>query len=159
MFKSKVTKILLFTFLCLAIGYISGMTTRDAISDWYVFLTKPPFTPPNWLFAPVWTSLYLIMGISAGVVWHQGWNRKEVKLALGIFGAHLVLNTLWTQLFFGFQTPFWAMIEIILLWISILWYSIHFYRIKKWTGLIQLPYLIWVSFASVLNAAIVYLNG
>ncbi len=151
-------KILIAVVTCLAIGFLSGLSTTDAIGNWYAGLNKPFFNPPNWLFAPAWSLLYTLMGISAALVWHQGLSRPEVKNALLFFGIQLVLNFFWSIIFFGLEQPMFALIEIILLWGFILVTILKFHKIHKVAAYLLIPYLAWVTFATALNAAIVYLN-
>ncbi len=139
-------------------GIIGSFFTFEAIPTWYATLVKPTLNPPSWIFGPVWTTLYLLMGIAAFLVWKKGWEQKEVKIALGIFTGQLVLNTLWSIIFFGLQSPGWALIDILLMWISIVATIIVFYRISRPAAYLLLPYLAWVSFASYLNYAIWTLN-
>ena len=141
----------------LAIGGISGFATATSINDWYVTLNKPSFNPPNYLFAPVWTCLYFLMGISLFLVWksHKGRDRSN---ALLIFALQLILNFAWSFLFFKFNLPGVALVEIVLLWTNILMMIIFFSRVSKLAAFIQVPYLLWVTFATVLNAAIWFLN-
>lgn len=156
--KSLIIKIIAVTAVLLLLGAIAGAVTASAIPDWYSRLTKPSFNPPNWLFAPVWTTLYILMGISAGVVWNEGRRTPGVKKALSIFSIHVVLNFLWSMLFFGLQSPSFALVEILLLLGFILWYTRLFYTIKPALLWLQIPYVLWVTFATVLNGAIVWLN-
>lgn len=137
-------------------GGIGAYFTFPSISSWYQFLNKPFWSPPNWLFGPVWTLLYLLMGISSYLVW-QSKNENKSKI-LKIYFLHLALNSLWSIFFFGLKNPFLGFLEIIVLWAFILYLTINFYKIKKISGILFLPYLLWVSFASVLNLAIVLLN-
>ena len=109
-------------------------------------------------FGPVWTVLYVLMGISAYLVWIKGFDNKEVKIALGVFGVQLVLNAVWSFLFFGLQSPFYALIEIGVLWIAITATMFVFYRINKTAMYLLIPYIVWVSFAAVLNYSIWILN-
>lgn len=139
-------------------GILGSLVTFPAISSWYKDLIKPSFSPPNWLFGPAWTLLYLLMGISLYLVWQKGTKKKEVKIALTIFTLQLLLNILWSYLFFGLHQPLYALIEIIIMWIAILATIISSYRISKSAGLILIPYLLWVSFASVLNFFVFRLN-
>ena len=134
---------------------IGGLFTTKSIPTWYATLIKPSFNPPNWLFGPVWTTLYLLMGISLYLVWN---SQKDFKVALIIFGIQLGLNLLWSILFFGLHQPLWAFIEIIFLWIFIVLNIIFFYKISPVAGLIQIPYLLWVSFAALLNFFLWRLN-
>lgn len=156
---NKVIKILVVAAICLAVGYFSGTVTRSAILDWYPTLEKPSFNPPNWIFAPVWTALYVMMGVAAGLVWSRIDIEKElVKKALVFFIIQLVLNALWSYLFFGLKNPMLAGLEIILLWLMIYETYVQFAKINKIAGYLFIPYLAWVSFAAVLNASIWWLN-
>ena len=141
----------------MAIGGISGFATATSIADWYVTLNKPSFNPPNYLFAPVWTLLYLLMGVSLFTIWRSqiGQNRTN---ALFIFTIQLTFNFFWSFLFFKFNLLGLALVEIVLLWTSILLMIIIFKRISKLAAFLQIPYLLWVSFATILNSAIWFLN-
>jgi tryptophan-rich sensory protein len=139
-------------------GIIGSIFTTPAIPTWYANINKPTFRPPNWVFAPVWTTLFLLMGIALFLIWKKGLKRKDVKIAFSVFTFHLLLNTLWSILFFGLKSPFAAFIEIIFLWIAILISIILFFRISKIAAYLLIPYILWVSFASVLNFAIWRLN-
>ena len=154
----KSIKIVLVVLVCVSIGYLSGMVTRDSITTWYPTLVKPIFNPPNWIFAPVWTLLYIMMGIAAGLVWTSDFDEKMVKKALGFFAIQFGLNALWSYLFFGLHNPLLALAEIILLWLMLFETYNQFKKIDKTTGLLLLPYLAWVSFATILNASIWWLN-
>lgn len=141
----------------LLIGGISGYATATSITTWYSTLNKPYFNPPNYLFGPVWTTLYILMGISFYLILQSPINEFRKK-AIAIFCIQLFLNFLWSFLFFKFQLPGLAFIEIILMWVSIITMIIVFMEINKKAALLQLPYLLWVSFASVLNGSIWFLN-
>ena len=144
--------------LCLAIGFLSSRITSEAIPIWYNGLNKPFFSPPNWLFAPVWSVLYLLMGIAIGRVWYYGRRHRWGKTALYHFIAQLIFNGLWSLIFFGLRNPLLALIVIIILWILIE-RTIYWFRVvDKKSAYMLYPYLIWVSFASLLNASILYLN-
>jgi tryptophan-rich sensory protein len=151
-------KILLSIIVCNIVGLLASSVTLPAISGWYSVLNKPPFNPPNWLFGPVWTLLYTLMGISAAAIWHVGINQKGVKHALSIFGIQLMLNGIWSFLFFGFQNPLIAFIEILFLFAMIVLTFIRFKDIKPWAAWLLVPYLLWVAFASMLNFSIYILN-
>ncbi len=156
---NKYFKILIFTASCLAVGYLSGIVTRGSISEWYAFIEKPSFNPPNWIFQPVWTALYIMMGIAAGLVWNAiESQREEVRKALTVFWIQLGLNALWSILFFGLKNPLLALIEIVLLWLMIYETYLKFRKINVVSGWLFVPYLLWVSFAAVLNASIWWLN-
>jgi translocator protein len=143
--------------LCLLAGAIGSIFTSKSIPTWYATLKKPSFNPPNYLFGPVWTILYILMGIAAYLIWTSGWN-SVTKIALAVFAVQLILNTAWSILFFGLQNPFIAFIEIIFLWLAIVATIVLFYRISPAASYLLIPYLLWVSFASVLNFAIWRLN-
>jgi benzodiazapine receptor len=154
----KTIKIIIVILVCVSIGYLSGTVTRDSITTWYPKLVKPVFNPPNWIFAPVWTLLYVMMGIAAGLVWTSDSEVKIVKKALGFFAIQLGLNALWSYLFFGLHNPLLALIEIVLLLLLIFETYKQFKKIDKVAAMLLLPYLAWVSFATILNASIWWLN-
>lgn len=154
----KTWKLIFFILLCQVAGLIGSLATAPAIPTWYATLNKPAFNPPNWLFAPVWTILYLLMGISAYLVWSKGTKKQKVKTPLLLFGFQLALNIAWSFLFFGWHSLFLALIEIIFLWLVILLTILSFTRISRLAGILLLPYLFWVSFATLLNFFIVKLN-
>ena len=145
--------------LSLSIGGLSGYATREAIPLWYSGLNKPFFTPPNAVFGPVWSLLYAMMGIAAGWVWSFGSHHRWVKTALYHFSAQLMVNALWSIVFFGWKSPEIALaviaVLLVLIYRTIYWFSI----IHKPTAYLLYPYFAWVSFASVLNLSIVYLNA
>ena len=156
---NKITRILTVVVTCLVIGYFSGMVTRSAIVTWYPTLVKPSFNPPNWIFAPVWSMLYIMMGVAAGLVWNRiDFEKELVKKALVLFAIQLALNALWSYLFFGLKNPMLAGIEIVLLWLMIFETYSKFVKINKIAGYLFIPYLLWVSFAMVLNGSIWWLN-
>lgn len=150
-------KLILSVLLCLSVGAISGIATASSVKTWYVTLEKPVFNPPNYLFGPVWTILYILMGISLYLIMQSPKNEIRKK-AITIFIIQLVLNFCWSFLFFKFNLLGISFAEIILIWISILFMIITFYKIDKKAALLQIPYLLWVSFASVLNGSIWFLN-
>lgn len=154
----KTLKIVLLVVVCAGLGFLSGMVTRESITTWYPTLVKPVFNPPNWIFAPVWTSLYIMMGIAAGLVWTSGSDETMVKKALGFFAIQFGLNALWSYLFFGLHNPLLALVEIVLLWLMIYETYSLFKKINTTAGYLLLPYLAWVSFATLLNASIWWLN-
>ena len=147
--------------LCIAfpilVGALSGYITNSAILGWYANLLKPSFNPPNYLFAPVWTALYLLMGISLYLIW-QTYSSKLRSTAIFAFCLQLFLNFCWSIIFFSFKRPDFALIEIILLWVAILYMIISFGRLNAKAAYLQLPYIFWVSFAVLLNEAIWWLN-
>lgn len=144
--------------VCQITGVVGSIFTRPSIPTWYSSLQKPDFTPPDWLFAPVWITLYTLMGISAYLVWNKGFENKNIKISLFIFAVQLLLNALWSFLFFGLHSPLYAFIEIIILWIAIAIVILYFLKISLPSGFLLLPYLLWVSFAVVLNFYIMKLN-
>jgi benzodiazapine receptor len=154
-------KTLFSLFICLliplTIGGLSGFFTSSGINDWYVTLNKPSFNPPGYLFGPVWTLLYLLMGISLFIIWESPIGQIRTN-ALIIFTIQILLNFAWSFLFFKFRLPGLALIEIVMIWISILVMIILFSRVSKPAAYLQIPYLLWVSFATILNAAIWLLN-
>lgn len=156
---NKITKIVLALIVCLLVGYSSSLVTKPSIETWYASIIKPSFNPPNWIFMPVWTLLYIAMAVAAGLVWDQIKERKEeVKNALGFFLIQLTLNALWSYLFFGLKNPFLALIEIALLGLMIYETYLKFSKINKLAGYLLLPYLAWVTFAAILTGSIWWLN-
>jgi translocator protein len=141
----------------LIIGGISGYFTSASITTWYVTLNKPFFNPPNYLFGPVWTTLYILMGISFYIILKKAKSEDLPKLS-AVFVLQLMLNFLWSFIFFKYQNLGLALIEIVLMWCSILTMILLFYKTDRTAGLMNIPYLLWVSFASLLNAGIYYLN-
>lgn len=139
-------------------GIIGSVFTTSSVSSWYLTLTKPDLNPPSYVFGPVWTTLYALMGIAAFLIWKKGLDRKDVKVALGIFIIQLVLNTLWSIIFFGLHSPGAALVEIVFLWLAILATIIAFYKISRAAAYLLLPYILWVSFAAYLNYSIWVLN-
>ncbi len=140
--------------ICLSAGFIGSFFTISSIGSWYSTLNKPFFNPPNWLFGPVWTFLYILMGISLYLAVKNGADKKT----LIIFSQQLLLNTVWSILFFGLQNPFFAFIEIIILWLFIFLTILSFSKYSRLSAYLLLPYLFWVTFAAFLNSAIIYLN-
>jgi tryptophan-rich sensory protein len=145
--------------LCEACGVIGSVFTAPNVPTWYATLTKPSFNPPDWVFAPVWIFLFFLMGVSLFLVIRGGIKGRDVKIAVWLFAVQLVLNVLWTLIFFGLKMPFLAFIEIILLWVAILFTIIRFFPISKPAGYLLIPYIAWVSFAAVLNLSISILNS
>ena len=144
--------------VCLLIGFLSGFATQSSVNDWYAALNKPSFNPPNWIFGPVWTVLYIMMGIAAGIVWSKGFYHKWVKTALYHFGFQLLFNALWSVIFFGFQSPFWALLVILVLMMLILGTIRWFNVVSRLAAYLMIPYFLWVCFASLLNYRIWMLN-
>jgi len=142
----------------LAVGGLSGFATARGVADWYPTLTKPSFNPPAWVFGPTWTLLYILMGVAAFLVWRKGLESEGVRLALSVFLVQLALNGLWSVLFFGMRMPGWALVEIVLLWLAIGATTALFWQVVPAAGALLLPYGAWVSFATVLNASLWWLN-
>ena len=153
-----IIKLLISLIVPLSIGAIAGIFTAQAIPDWYASLNRPSFNPPNGIFGPVWTTLYMLMGISFFIIWKQPADTKR-NTGMIIFFIQLLLNFCWTFLFFYFKEIGFALIEIIVMWIAILIMLISFYKVKPVAAYINIPYILWVSFATVLNAAYYLLNS
>jgi len=139
-------------------GVIGAVFTVPAISGWYATLAKPAVNPPSWVFGPVWIALYFLMGVAAFLVWRRGLATSGVKRALVIFDIQLILNVVWSIIFFGLHNPGGAFIEIIFLWLAILATTIAFAKISKFAAWLLVPYLLWVSFAGYLNFSIWIFN-
>jgi tryptophan-rich sensory protein len=144
--------------VCELAGVIGSVFTFPSIGTWYASLVKPWFNPPNWLFGPVWTILYALMGIALGLVWDKGLGSKEVRTALVVFVVQLALNVLWSIVFFGAQSLFYGLLIIIVLWVAIAVTIVVFYRISKRAGLLLVPYICWVTIATTLNLYVWLLN-
>ncbi|MGB2990441.1 MAG: TspO/MBR family protein [Candidatus Zixiibacteriota bacterium] len=144
--------------VCQLAGVIGSVFTSRTVTTWYVTLTKPSFTPPSWVFAPVWITLFLLMGVAAFMVWSKGLSDQRVKIALGMFILQLILNVLWSAMFFGLKSPLAGFIDIVILWSAILLTIMSFYRISTTAAVLLVPYFLWVSFAAVLNFSIWSLN-
>ena len=139
-------------------GIVGAFFTSPAIPGWYANLIKPSFSPPNWLFGPVWITLYILMGISVYLIWQKIKQNKKAVGTLWLFWTHLFFNAIWSIIFFGLQNPGLAFINIIIIWLMIVVLIIKFWRINRWAAYLLIPYLLWVSFASALNCFIWYLN-
>lgn len=139
-------------------GGIGTVFTLSQIPTWYVDLIKPSWAPPNWLFGPVWTILYVLIGVALFLVWKEGIDRKDVKIALVVFAAQLILNILWSVIFFGYHSLLGGFLTIIILGITILANIIVFYRVSKSAGLLLVPYMLWVLIAAYLNYSVYLLN-
>lgn len=140
--------------VCLGAGWLGSLLTRPALTIWYEGLSKPNWTPPNWLFAPVWTILYVTMGVAACLVWRRG---SLTAVPMQLFLLQLLLNVAWSAVFFRFRSPGWAFLEIVALWCAILFTAIAFGRASPVA--LMIPYLVWVSYAAALNFAIWRLNS
>ena len=156
--KTDILKLTVSIIACLMAGAFGSVFTFSSIPTWYASLNKPFFTPPNWLFGPAWTTLYILMGIALFLVWNKGFKDKEPKLALYVFSIQLILNAAWSFLFFGLRSPLLGLAGIIPLWVSILLTIWRFWKIDKRAGALLIPYLVWVSFATALNYAVLAMN-
>lgn len=141
----------------LIIGFVASFFTQSSVDTWYQTIDKPVFNPPDWVFAPVWTLLYILIGIAFYLVWEKNFGSNKKKV-LTIYFVQLFLNFLWSLLFFGLQSPILGLIEIVILWIFIFMNIKVFYKVTKPAGYLLIPYLIWVSYALLLNLSIVIIN-
>ncbi len=153
-----VIKFIIALLLCQCAGFAGSLFTTPSIPTWYATLNKPSFTPPSWIFAPVWTLLYVLMGITLFMLWQRFSHTRMTRVAITFFIIQLALNVIWSALFFGIHSPFLAFIEIIVLWLAILGTIIFSLRVSRIAGGLLIPYLLWVSFASILNFSIWQLN-
>jgi tryptophan-rich sensory protein len=151
----NITKLIVSIAIPLIAGFVGSLFTTKSIPNWYETIQKPAFNPPNWIFGPVWTILFIMMGIALYLVWTSG---KANNSALWIFGIQLGLNALWSILFFGLHSPLWAFVDIIVLWFAILATIISFYSVSATASYLLIPYILWVSFATILNWKIMVLN-
>ena len=157
MSKSNIIKLIVSLLLPLSVGAVAGIFTSQAVPTWYSSLNRPSFNPPNWVFGPVWTSLYILLGFSFYLIWKE--NPSDNKnLAIKVFLIQILLNFAWSFIFFYFKLIGVALFEIILLWIIISLMIYLFYKIKPIAAYLNIPYLLWVSFATILNSAYYYLN-
>ena len=156
--KKQLTYISISVTVCLTIGFLSSFATQSSVNDWYLELNKPNFNPPNWIFAPVWTVLYVMMGVAAGIVWAKGFYHIWVKTALYHFGIQLLFNALWSIIFFGFKNPFAALLVILALLVLLIFTIKWFKVVSNTAALLLIPYLLWVCFATALNYKIWELN-
>jgi tryptophan-rich sensory protein len=154
--KSLFLKISICVLLCLALGLLSGFSTVESINNWYRFINKPTWNPPNWIFGPMWTLLYILMGIAVALIWHAQAQNK--KTAIAFFIVQFILNLAWSFIFFKQHAIGWAFAEIIIMLFFISATIVSFYKISKPAAWLMLPYLCWVTFATILNGSILYLN-
>ncbi len=143
--------------ICFSAGGLGSLATSSSITGWYVEINKPTWNPPNWIFGPVWSTLFLMISVSAWLVWKSS-GFEKAKLAFGVYAFHLLLNALWSIVFFGMQQMGWAFVEIVALWISIVATIVLFHRHSKLAAWLLIPYILWVSFASFLNYTIWQMN-
>ena len=151
-------KIIISVVTCELVGLLGTPFTIANIPTWYASLNKPFFAPPNWIFGPVWTLLYFLMGLAFYFIWKQGWQKKKVKAAGLFFGAQLVANFIWSPVFFGLRAPLPGLVVIMVMWSLIVITMKKCYSVSRLSFYLLIPYLLWVSFATLLNAAIVVLN-
>jgi len=144
--------------LCNCAGLLGSLFTTTGPGSWYSTLIKPAFNPPSWIFAPVWTLLYILMGISLYLVIMEGMKGRDVRIPLLIFAIQLILNILWSYAFFGLESTFFGLLVILILWISIVATMILFYPVRKAAAWLLVPYILWVSFATLLTYTIYSLN-
>lgn len=150
--------LVIFIVVCLGVGGLGAIATTPEIEGWYTTIAKPSWNPPGWIFGPVWTTLYVMMAVAAWLVWRpEGFKAATTPLTL--FAAQLILNVAWSWIFFGMHQPSWAFAEIVFLWLAILATTVAFFTSSKIAGSLMVPYLAWVSFASVLNFTIWRLNS
>ena len=156
--KKKLTYTTISILVCLIIGLLASFATQSSVDTWYAALNKPSFNPPNWVFMPVWTLLYVLMGIAAGIVWAKGFHHVWVKTALYHFAFQFLLNAAWSIVFFGLREPIWALMVIImlivLLGLTIRWFNV----VSRTAAYLLIPYFLWVCFATALNYKIWELN-
>jgi translocator protein len=150
--------LLAFVAACFGAALVGSTFTTPSVPEWYGSLVKPSFTPPNWLFGPVWSMLYLAMAIAGWLVWRRQ-RESSTTLPLALFGGQLMLNVSWSILFFGLQAPRIALVEILILWAAIFATLLSFWRISTIAGWLFVPYLTWVSFATIMNFEICRLNS
>lgn len=154
----QVSKLIASVIMCYAAAFFGVLFSGVYHSDWYLSLTKPAFMPPDWLFGPAWTILYGMMAISLFIIWRQGLDKSGRKTAFIIFLAQLIVNAMWTPVFFGLKMPWLALVLIIILWLLIFLTIAIFAKLSRLGAWLLVPYLAWVTFATVLNVAIVHLN-
>jgi translocator protein len=143
---------------CLAAGGIGTIFTFRAIPTWYRGLKKPRYTPPNRAFGPIWTTLYVLMGVSVFLIWDNGLDSDKTTLAFTLFWIQLIFNALWSIIFFGMKSKGGGVITIIVLWLLIAATAVASFRVSGWAGGLLIPYLAWVSVASYLNIGVWLLN-
>jgi len=155
---SSVTKLIVSILASFAAGGIGSLFTIKAIPTWYARLKKPPYTPPNWVFGPVWTTLYILMSISIFLVWQKGFGNHDALPAFVLFWIQLAVNAIWSIIFFGMKSIFGGVVTIIVLWLLILVTMVTSFRVSAWSGALLIPYIVWVSIASYLNIGVWMLN-
>lgn len=156
--NSEIIRLLVFVGVCQLSGVIGSFFTSRSIPVWYVYLRKPAFTPPGWLIGTVWIVLYTLMGVSAFLVWRRQRGDWSGRASVA-FAVQLVLNAIWSIMFFGLRSPFAGLVNIIALWIAILLTIVEFYKLSRTAALLMVPYILWVSFAAFLNYSIFVMNS
>ena len=156
--SNKILKIIFSLLICQLAGFIGAIFNGTAVKTWYAHINKPGFTPSNWIFGPVWITLYVLMGISLFLVWNAEIDTKVKQTALVFFFIQLILNTLWSYFFFYLQNPLYGLIEIVILLIFIIFTMLKFFPIRSLAGFLLVPYVLLVGFATVLNYSIWQLN-
>ncbi len=157
--KSKsIIKLFSAVLICLGAGFVGSFFTTPEIATWYQTINKPTWNPPSWLFGPVWTTLFILMGIALFLIWQKASHSKSAHRAVVFFLVHLLFNIFWSVAFFNLHSPFYAFIAIIVLWLMIFTLMLWFFRLDKKSGALLIPYLLWVSFAGYLNYTIWQLN-
>jgi tryptophan-rich sensory protein len=156
--RENIIKLVVSILVCQGAGLVGSVFNIASIPTWYTTINKPIFNPPNWIFAPGWTTLFVLMGIALYLVWREGYGKKQVKRAMSAFSGQLILNILWSALFFGLRSPALAFAEIVALWVAIFITIKEFKKISKTAAWLLVPYIVWVSFAAILNLSIVLLN-
>ncbi len=143
---------------CELVGASGNLLSGSGVTTWYPSLTKPAFTPPSWVFAPVWTTLFALLGVAAWLVWRVGLDDRRVQVALGLFAGQYVVQVAWSGVFFGLENPLGGLVVIAVLWVAIVATVVAFVRVDRRAALLLVPYLAWVSFATVLNYELWRLN-
>lgn len=154
---SATQKLVISIIITVGLGSLGGIFTVSEIPNWYAGLNKPFFNPPNWLFGPVWTLLYILMGISLYLIWKLSSSEERTR-AIWLFSIQFVLNFFWSIIFFKYHLLGWAFVEIMAMWVFILLTILQFKQLSSWAAYLLMPYLLWVSFATILNASIWWLN-
>ncbi|MEI2737972.1 MAG: TspO/MBR family protein [Chitinophagaceae bacterium] len=156
---NNIAKLIIAIAIPIAIGATAGLFTVTGVGSWYQTINKPSWNPPGWVFAPVWTTLYVMMGVSLYLVWKSGVSNNLKRTAIGLFAFQLVLNFFWSLIFFDQQQPGWALVEIIVMWFFILFTIFAFAKVNKTAAWLLVPYISWVSFATILNYTIWKMNS
>ena len=148
---NNISKLIISIAIPVAVGATAGFFTATGVESWYQTINKPSWNPPSWIFAPVWTTLYVMMGIALFLVWKSNTNEALKKRAITLFAVQLVLNFFWSFIFFNQEQPGWALVEIIAMWLAILVTIFAFAKVNKIAAWLLVPYISWVSFATILN--------